>query len=125
MREFGCRCIPVRFVESSRTAASARIMMISSSGGNGWVFPKGGWELDETVEDAARRETVEEGGVRGELDAERLGVYPYSNRKPVPGQKGCIAYMFVMHVLEELATWPEAGHRTRLWVRFRTHLIVY
>lgn len=27
-----------------------------------------------------------------------------------------IAYMFVMHVAEELHKWPEADKRTRLWV---------
>ena len=30
-------------------------------------FMKGGWENDETVEEAAVREAVEEAGVRGEL----------------------------------------------------------
>ena len=30
--------------------------------------PQGGWETDETVEDAAARETVEEAGVRGQLE---------------------------------------------------------
>lgn len=27
-----------------------------------------------------------------------------------------IAYMFIMHVAEELQKWPEADKRTRLWV---------
>jgi 8-oxo-dGTP pyrophosphatase MutT (NUDIX family) len=111
------RCIPVRFLDGSRTPASTRVMLVSSSGGNGWVFPKGGWELDETAQDAAKRETVEEGGVRGELEAEQLGTYPFSNRKTQAGQKGCIAHMFVMLVQEELATWPESAHRSRRWVR--------
>lgn len=32
------------------------------------VFPlKGGWENDETVEEAAAREAIEEAGVRGDL----------------------------------------------------------
>ena len=92
-------------------------MMISSSGDKGWVFPKGGWELDESARDAARRETVEEGGVRGELEGEQLGVYPFSNRKPSSGQNGCIAHMFVMNVQEELDTWPESNKRVRQWVR--------
>lgn len=28
----------------------------------------------------------------------------------------CIAYLFALHVTEELAVWPEAGQRTREWV---------
>ena len=68
------------------------VLLISSrNGGAGLVFPKacavpswqlacllerllrcsgqqGGWEKDETVEDAAARETVEEAGVRGRLE---------------------------------------------------------
>lgn len=32
-----------------------------------FAYWKGGWENDETVEEAALREAVEEAGVRGEL----------------------------------------------------------
>ena len=32
------------------------------------MFPQGGWETDETVEAAAKRETIEEAGVRGVLE---------------------------------------------------------
>eukprot|EP00892_Ulva_mutabilis_P003829 jgi/Ulvmu1/1818/UM119_0036.1 len=58
-------CVPVRFIDDGSTPSDVQVMLISSSGGTGWVFPKGGWELDETAESAALRETVEEGGVRG------------------------------------------------------------
>jgi diphosphoinositol-polyphosphate diphosphatase len=30
-------------------------------------LPQGGWENDETVEEAAAREAIEEAGVRGDL----------------------------------------------------------
>jgi diphosphoinositol-polyphosphate diphosphatase len=106
----------VCFLGGKRCSDAARVLLISSSGGKGWVFPKGGWELDETAKDAARRETVEEGGVRGELEEPQLGEYPYCNRKMNPQRKGCIAHVFVMHVQEELKVWPEAGHRIRRWV---------
>ena len=29
----------------------------------------------------------------------------------------CVVHMFVMHVAEELATWPEHSERQRVWVR--------
>ena len=95
--------------------------MISSRNGKGYVFPKGGWELDESVEGAAQRETVEEAGVRGELELPILGRFDFKSGKPEKqtGQKGrCTAYMFAMVVSEELKRWPESRFRNRFWVRF-------
>jgi diphosphoinositol-polyphosphate diphosphatase len=115
----------VCFIAGKQGPDAARVLLVSSSGGRGWVFPKGGWELDETVKEAARRETVEEAGVRGDLEEPQLGVYPYCSRKVDPQRKGCIAHLFVMHVKEELQIWPEAGHRTRQWVRVYTSYIVW
>ena len=60
-----CRCIPVRI---SPDGSHLQVLLITSRGGKGLVFPKGGWEQDEDVQAAAARETVEEAGVRGELE---------------------------------------------------------
>lgn len=39
-----------------------RVLLVASSKHDGeWVLPKGGWENDETQEEAAARETWEEG----------------------------------------------------------------
>lgn len=103
-------------MDDGSTPSSVQVMLISSSGGAGWVFPKGGWELDETAESAAMRETVEEAGVRGDLDPQIVGTYPYSNRKTSPTRKGCVAHIFVMVVKEELSVWPESQRRKRSWV---------
>lgn len=32
------------------------------------IFLQGGWELDESIEEAALRETLEEAGVVGDID---------------------------------------------------------
>ncbi|MBA0772742.1 hypothetical protein Gotri_008073 [Gossypium trilobum] len=42
--------------------------MISTPNRDDLVFPKGGWENDETVHEAACREALEEAGVKGILD---------------------------------------------------------
>ncbi|KAF7804008.1 nudix hydrolase 16, mitochondrial [Senna tora] len=74
--EAGCRlvagCIPFKYRSPAETSDGGsqkilEVLMISSASGHGLVFPKGGWENDETVEEAAAREAVEEAGVRGEL----------------------------------------------------------
>jgi len=110
-------CIPVR----GDTPEGVQVLMItSSSGGKGLVFPKGGWETDETVDAAAARETLEEAGVRGTIEEPILGAFSFCSGKAErlhnANQGRCIAYMFVMKVQEELAVWPEAGQRDRVWV---------
>jgi diphosphoinositol-polyphosphate diphosphatase len=110
-------CIPVR----GDSLEGVQVLMItSSSGGKGLVFPKGGWETDETVDAAAARETLEEAGVRGTIEEPLLGAFPFHSGKAerlhTDNQGKCIAYMFVMRVQEELPVWPEAGQRNRVWV---------
>ncbi|KAL6539763.1 Nudix hydrolase 16, mitochondrial [Orobanche hederae] len=65
-------CIPFRYrnVKEDGDDTSGKIvevLMINSTSGPGLLFPKGGWENDETAEEAAEREAMEEAGVRGDL----------------------------------------------------------
>jgi len=67
---------------SSRGGAAAAAARAPSFDGacppaGAWVLPKGGWEDDEAVEAAARRETVEEAGVRGVVDGPPLGAFSF------------------------------------------------
>nr|POF22477.1 nudix hydrolase 16, mitochondrial [Quercus suber] len=67
----GCRlvagCIPFKISKNSDGALDnydvVELLMINSTSGRGLLFPKGGWENDETVEEAAKREALEEAGV--------------------------------------------------------------
>ncbi|KAL8476366.1 hypothetical protein ACS0TY_028878 [Phlomoides rotata] len=66
-------CIPYRF--RVRLGASMvdeediEVLVISAQRkGKGMMFPKGGWENDESIEEAAARETVEEAGVVGDVE---------------------------------------------------------
>jgi diphosphoinositol-polyphosphate diphosphatase len=83
------------------------------------IYTQGGWEDDETVEAAAKRETVEEAGVRGCLEEPIVGAFAFSSGKPDTTSRHngkCIASIFVMHVEEELEVWPEGHERKRFWV---------
>lgn len=84
---------------------------------------QGGWERDESLEMAAKRETYEEAGVRGALDGTPLGTFHFqSDKKERIAQRdrgACIALVHVMRVQEELGQWPEMTERRRRWVRVR------
>lgn len=114
-------CIPIRFLDGLEDAQQAQVCMITTTSGKGLVFPKGGWEDDESMECAAKRETVEEAGVRGTLEAELLGVFAFQGGKPQSSSSSsrCRAYMYIMYVAEELSTWPESKDRQRVWVNLR------
>lgn len=111
-------CIPVR--TQGPDASQAQVMLITSRGGKGWVFPKGGWEQDEVLEAAALRETLEEAGVRGSIEEPLLGTFAFQSGKQERlhnvHQGRCTAHMFIMHVAEELELWPECGERERAWM---------
>nr|KJB73132.1 hypothetical protein B456_011G216800 [Gossypium raimondii] len=73
-------CIPFRYRSSNEAddvkfGKVVEVLMINSTSGPGLLFPKGGWENDETVEEAAVREAIEEAGVRGDL-MEELNSWP-------------------------------------------------
>ena len=55
--------IPTRRAESG----AWEVLMVTNKHKDSLIFPKGGWETDETAEEAAARESMEEAGVVGRL----------------------------------------------------------
>ncbi|CAO2820310.1 unnamed protein product [Amaranthus hypochondriacus] len=123
----GCRlvagCIPYRYRNgedgsNDDSGCNIEVLMINSQSGPGLLFPKGGWENDETVEEAAVREAVEEAGVRGDL-MDLLGYFKFKSKthqdKYCP-EGLCKAAMFALLVKEELQSWPEQNTRNRFWL---------
>ncbi|XP_042058547.1 nudix hydrolase 16, mitochondrial-like isoform X2 [Salvia splendens] len=116
-------CIPFRYKtvkddDGGRIENIVEVLMINSTGGPGLLFPKGGWENDETAEEAAEREAMEEAGVRGDL-VHFLGCYPFKSKtlQDEYSPEGlCRAAMYALHVKEELDSWPEKCHRQRSWL---------
>ncbi|KAL6513516.1 hypothetical protein OROGR_021002 [Orobanche gracilis] len=72
-----------------------------------WIIHTGGgWETDETMDEAAARETKEEAGVKGSLGGE-LGVYDHGNK--------AVVHMFPLRFSKKVK-WSEKKKRTRKWV---------
>lgn len=123
--EDGCRlvagCIPFKYDDKEHDADGNKILkvlMINSQSGPRLLFPKGGWENDETDEEAAAREAMEEAGVKGELK-EFLGKYEFKSKKHEDefSPDGCCkAHMFALHVNRVLDSWPEQSTRNRRWL---------
>lgn len=125
--EAGCRlvagCIPFRYRKSDQNGDAdsekiVEVLMINSSSGPGLLFPKGGWENDETVQEAAVREAIEEAGVRGDL-MDLVGYYHFKSKThqdELNPEGVCRAAMFALFVKEELESWPEQSTRNRTWL---------
>lgn len=65
-------CVPI--------LRGGKILFVSASRKAEWILPKGGWELDERMEESAVRETFEEAGVLGTLGP-KLSMVQYETRK--------------------------------------------
>ncbi|XP_074293934.1 nudix hydrolase 13, mitochondrial [Silene latifolia] len=120
-------CIPYRMKKGYEEYTNCiedrlEVLMISSPNRHDLVFPKGGWENDETVHEAASREALEEAGVRGILNKNELGVWEFrskSRQDKCSLEGGCRGYMFALEVTEELDTWPEQQNHARKWLDVR------
>ncbi|GMH24429.1 hypothetical protein Nepgr_026272 [Nepenthes gracilis] len=118
-------CIPYRLRkkvdEDSCLEDRLEVLMITSANRHDLIFPKGGWEIDETVEEAACREALEEAGVKGLLK-EKLGLWEFrskSSQNTVSLNGGCRGCIFALEVTEELEMWPEQENHDRKWLSIK------
>lgn len=98
----------------------AKVLLIQSSSRNGWVLPKGGWELDEaTAAVAAQREAWEEAGIICDVDKD-LGMIPDTRSTSALTKNAPKAsyQFFEVTVKEEKANWPEKHKRSRAWYTY-------
>ncbi|KAF9361722.1 hypothetical protein BGX34_006965 [Mortierella sp. NVP85] len=94
-----------------------RVLLVGSTKKKGeWVLPKGGWENDETQEEAAARETWEEAGALGRIVG-HLGEYEHKVNKRT-GIPESVFIFFEMEVEKIEAEYPEMRKRERRWFPF-------
>ncbi|KAJ6712902.1 NUDIX HYDROLASE 12 MITOCHONDRIAL [Salix purpurea] len=92
---------------------SKSLILISS------IDYQGGWEDDETLEEAACREAMEEAGVKGIIGENTLGVWDFrskSSQNSCSLAGSCRGYMFALQVTEELDRWPGQASYNRKWL---------
>ncbi len=87
--------------------------LITTSQGLRWGFPKGIIEPGQTPEEAALQESLEEAGIRGQIEGEPLGGYEYSK-----WGRTLRVQAFLMQVTQVDEHWLEAHFRRRAWCSF-------
>ncbi|KAG1139756.1 hypothetical protein G6F37_009528 [Rhizopus arrhizus] len=98
-----------------------RVLLISSrKKKNAWVLPKGGWEVDETQQHAAQRETWEEAGIKGTI-TKQLGVFEERTKKKRKLKSH--HWIFEMQINEVVKKFPERKKRERRWFTLKEALI--
>ncbi|XP_051113654.1 nudix hydrolase 18, mitochondrial-like [Andrographis paniculata] len=111
-------CIPYRIRNTNKSplvhgkTEELEVLLITSQKSQRLMFPKGGWELDENIEFAAIRETLEEAGVVGVL-GDKLGEWIFKSKSKDKLHEGSV---FPLLVDEELDIWPEKNLRRRIWM---------
>ncbi|KAL7132248.1 hypothetical protein ABFS83_12G059000 [Erythranthe nasuta] len=108
-------CIPYRYKNHGKNISNDdefEVLVISSKNSRAMMFPKGGWELDESAEGGASRESLEEAGVVGNVESE-LGRWVFKSKSQELYHEGI---MFPLLVTQQLDFWPEKSQRTREWM---------
>ncbi len=88
------------------------VAVVTTSGGKGWIVPKGSVDDGERPRDAAIREAEEEAGLRGIVARKPLGRYVHTK-----GSGQCRVDVYAMRVTRVLETWLEDSLRRRRWLR--------
>jgi len=99
------------------SADKTRVLLIQSSRRNGWVLPKGGWELDESsAAVAATREAWEEAGILCKIIKDLGHIADTRPTSAVTKNAPKASYhFFEATVTEEKTDWPEKAKRSRQW----------
>lgn len=91
------------------------MLLVTSRETKRWVVPKGNQGAPHSPHLAAAIEAEEEAGVRGVVCPFPLGSYRYRKRRKTGASLMFDVDVYPLSVSEELATWKEAGERTRRW----------
>jgi 8-oxo-dGTP pyrophosphatase MutT (NUDIX family) len=94
-----------------RRGDAVEFCLITSSSSKKWGFPKGIIEGDDTPEETALSEALEEAGLRGRIVGGPVGEYRYQK-----WGTDLDVTVYLMEVTKVDDDWQEAGIRERAWL---------
>lgn len=99
-----------------RNKSDIQVLLVTTRRTRRWVIPKG-WPMGgETPAGAAAVEAFEEGGVKGVMSDNCLGIFTYNKEMEESDDLPCVVAVFPMRVTQQIADWPEASERKRQWL---------
>jgi phosphohistidine phosphatase len=97
-----------------RVADAVELLLVRTTKGKRWTFPKGHVEPGELRRDAAAREALEEAGVRGDVEETPFTHYRYPGTRADEGESVVAAYLLAVTDLGAPASGER--HREPTWV---------
>jgi 8-oxo-dGTP pyrophosphatase MutT (NUDIX family) len=98
-----------------RRGTAIEFLLVHTSSGNKWTFPKGDTDPQLSHSGAAEREAREEAGVRGRIEPSHFCFYTHSKGVfwKLPGVQEYIVKAFLMEI--ERTSEPEEAMRNPTW----------
>ncbi|MDB5405367.1 MAG: hydrolase [Rhodospirillales bacterium] len=94
-----------------------QVLLVTSRETARWIVPKGNIAAGSTAAQAAKREALEEAGIKGVIaNSIPLGMYTYFKKLPSGERRAATVEVYLLRVTEELKEWPERRQRKLAWV---------
>ena len=98
-----------------RAGGGVEVLLITSRGTGKWIVPRGWTMRFRSLARAAKKEALEEAGVRGFISREPLGFVDVGKDYRLAGTINWRLALFALEVTDVLHRWKEAGQRERRW----------
>ena len=94
-----------------------QVLLVTSRETARWIIPRGNIAAGSTPAQAAKREALEEAGLKGAITSSMpLGMYTYFKKLPSGEARAATVEVYLLRVKEQVKKWPDKRERKCAWV---------